>query len=439
MIDLVQKFGGTSLGTVDRIREVCSLVTDGKRKFVVLSAFSGRTSDLFRIATEVQKGRSSEGMSYTSKLRAHYLQTIDHLYEEASSRSKAKEFLDGILTSIEQKTKRSLTPAIEKHIVAQGEILSTHLFGLLLRERKEKYLTVYAPDFLEIDEHNRPNETHLQKALLKVVTENPDVLYFITQGFICLRSDTREIDNLERGGSDYTASLIGAALEVPKIEIWTDIDGLHNGDPRYITKTKAIDQISFEEASELAYFGAKVLHPKSVLPAQQKNIPILLKNTLSPKDLGTEISGKIPPKNSAKGIATKEGISMVKVLPKTPLDGALLKSIFEIFENYKTPIELITTSENSVSMSVDREEEMASIRKALNTLGKVSVENGLCVVSLVGNKIIHTGQVNKIFEIISKYPIRMLSYGSSENNISIIVPKDHQKPLLKTLHSMLYG
>ena len=326
----------------------------------------------------------------------------------------------------------------EKWILGQGEILSSYIFYLLLKERGEKTLLVYATDFLEIDVYREPKEFILRTSLEKITAAHPDMSYFITQGFICKNEETQQIDTLGMGGSDYTASLIGMALEVESIEIWTDIDGVHNNDPRYISNTQSIPELSFGEASELAYFGAKILHPKCVLPAQKKNIPIIIKNTLNPKKSGSKISAT-PTQHGIKAIATQEKITIIRmVLPSIPSMQANMKEIFAVFEKHRTPIDMITTSEHTLSLSVTREDTLEKMIASLAQMGKLEVESDLCRVCIVGNKLVHTQEIGKILLALSEFEVKMMSYGSSENNMTIIIKKEDHHQLLEKLHHVLH-
>ncbi len=325
----------------------------------------------------------------------------------------------------------------ENTIVAQGELISTQLFTILMKENGCDVKLLPALDFMRIDEDKAADSQAIRKNLQKVMKEAGESQYYITQGFIC-RNANGEIDNLQRGGSDYTASLIGAAIDAEEIQIWTDIDGFHNNDPRYVENTKKIEQLSFNEAAELAYFGAKILHPQTVLPARVQNIPVRLKNTMNPSDSGTLITAESDG-SGIKAVAAKDGIIAVKIRSGRMLMAyGFLKNIFEIFEKYKTPIDMISTSEVAVSLSVDNTKNMNLIRAELDQYGTVEVDENMTIICIVGDIIQEEkGFASKVFNALNGIPIRMISYGGSRYNISVLVPTSHKKQTLQALSDNL--
>ncbi len=345
----VLKFGGTSVGTPENMRVVLKLIADGEKKIVVLSAMSGTTNALVEISSYLQKKNKDTALINIGKLEAKYKKVVNDLYDTEKSKKEGLEIIKNSFDTIKSFTSGKFDIAGENTILAQGELISTQLFTVLMKESGYNAKLIPALDFMRIDEDKAADSGYIRKNIKKVLGEANDAEYYITQGFICLNAQN-EIDNLQRGGSDYTASLIGAAIDAEEIQIWTDIDGFHNNDPRYVNNTQKIEQLSFNEAAELAYFGAKILHPLTVLPARVQNIPVRLKNTMNPTDSGTLITSETDGRG-IKAVAAKDGITAVKVRSGRMLMAyGFLKNIFEVFETYKTPIDMISTSEVAVSL-----------------------------------------------------------------------------------------
>ena len=436
----VMKFGGTSVGQPQRMKEVARLVTSTEEPtIVVLSALSGTTNALVEIGNELAHGHRENAKKLIAALEEKYHSFIKSLIEKPVSIEKANnlvaehfEFLNIIL-------KISFSEALFKDIVAQGELLSTRLFSIYLEEQGVNHVLIPALEFMSIDQNNEPQIGSIKIKLNQLLQKHKGVKLFVTQGYIC-RNARGEVDNLKRGGSDYTASLIAAAINASVCEIWTDIDGMHNNDPRIVNKTIPIEQLSFDEAAELAYFGAKILHPASIWPAQQYNIPVKLLNTMKPEAKGTLISAQAA-SVGVKAVAAKDGIIAIKIKSSRMLLAyGFLRKIFEIFEKYQTPIDMITTSEVAVSLTIDEEHNLPQILKELEAFGSVEVDKKQVIISVVGNEISQTpNMVKKLFESIGSIPVRMVSYGGSKHNISLLVPAEFKERMLKQLNKGMFG
>lgn len=433
----VLKFGGTSVGSVENMRAVMQLITDGNQKLVVLSAMSGTTNSLVEIANYLQKKNKDAAREVISQLAQKYNKVINDLFETSEKKEKGKLIVDEIFQTIKSYTSGEFTEVGENTIVAQGELLSTALFTELMLENGYKCVNLPALDFMKIDSEKAADSYFIRENIQKVLQQTEVADYYITQGFICRNADG-EIDNLQRGGSDYTATLVGAAIDSEEVEIWTDIDGFHNNDPRFVENTRKIDQLSFDEAAELAYFGAKILHPQTVLPAKLQNIPVRLKNTMNPSDPGTLISGESIGQG-IKAVAAKDGITAIKIRSYRMLNAyGFLKSVFEIFEFFKTPIDMISTSEVSVSVTIDNIKHLNEIVSELKEYGEVEVDTDLTIVCIVGDQIAEeTGFASKVFSALKNIQIRMISYGGSNHNISVLVKTDLKKQTLQAISNDL--
>jgi len=433
----VLKFGGTSVGSVENMRAVMQLITDGNQKLVVLSAMSGTTNSLVEIANYLQKKNKDSARHLISQLEQKYYKVVNDLYTTAGKKENGKTIVADIFQTIKSLTSGEFNEVGENTIVAQGELLSTALFSELMLENG--YKTVYLPalDFMKIDSDKAADLNFIRENINKVMKQVETSEYYVTQGFIC-RNDEGNIDNLQRGGSDYTATLIGAAIDAEEVEIWTDIDGFHNNDPRYVENTRKIDQLSFDEAAELAYFGAKILHPQTVLPAKLQNIPVRLKNTMNPSDPGTLITYESIGQG-IKAVAAKDGITAIKIRSYRMLNAyGFLKNIFEIFEFFKTPIDMISTSEVAVSLTIDNTKHLNEIVSELKEYGEVEVDTNLTIVCIVGDFIAEeTSSASKVFTAIKDVPIRMISYGGSRHNISVLVKTELKKQTLQALSNNL--
>ena len=430
----VYKFGGTSVGLPERMHKVRDIITaDGESKVVVLSAVSGTTNDLVRLSEYGAAGNRSDADILLETLEKKYHVFITDLYKNKETKSEMKDF---VRAKFEYLRKLSRSGA-NKEILAQGELMSTRLFHEMLLESGIRSQLVPALDYMSIDEDREPIVEQITQKLLPVL-KNSDAELFITQGFICLNHEG-EIDNLERGGSDYSASLVGAGISAEEVQIWTDIDGLHNNDPRIVKGTYPVAELSFDEAAELAYFGAKILHPSSILPAQKFNIPVRLKSTMNEEAAGTLIS-KRSVEGAVKAIAVKDGITAIKIKStRMLLAYGFLTRVFEVFEKHKTAIDMITTSEVAVSLTIDNSKHLAAIVAELEEFGWVDVDENQSIVCVVGNMVSEQkGVVRKIFNALSDIPIRMVSYGGSRFNISLLIDSSYRFEALNNLNTGLF-
>ncbi|MCZ2477449.1 aspartate kinase [Aquirufa antheringensis] len=437
----VWKFGGTSVGKPERMKSIRQLITeDGQPKIVVLSALSGSTNTLLSISESLNAGNPSEAKAKASELRAHYDQFLTELYSTPAGLGQgqaivAKEFafIDSLIATSPYTVKQ------EKEMVALGELLSTQIFEAFLQEEGISSALLPALDFMVIDEDNEPILKVIEQKLAAVLAPVKDKQIFVTQGFIC-RNPAGEVDNLKRGGSDYTASLIGGAIQAEEVQIWTDIDGMHNNDPRIVKNTFPIRELSFAEAAELAYFGAKILHPSTITPAKLKGVPVRLKNTMEPSAFGTLISEKSTD-IEIKAIAAKDNITAIYIHSTRMLNAyGFLKRVFEVFEKYKTPVDMITTSEVSVSVTIDQTTHLDAIMSELREFAELEdPDMNQVIICIVGNFWADKeGIAIKVLEAIKKIPIRMISYGASEHNISLLVDASHKNDALNALNEGLF-
>jgi aspartate kinase len=434
----VLKFGGTSVGSAQRIKEVAKLICDGQQKIVVLSAMSGTTNSLVEIADYFYKNNPAGAIERINLLEQKYEIDIDGLYANESFKDKAKELIAKHFDYLRTFSQAVFTIFEEKVILAQGELLSTAMFQLYLEEMGESSVLLPALDFMKIDKNAEPDMAFITENLNQVLAENPGKLYYITQGYIC-RNFYGEIDNLQRGGSDYTASLIGAAIKAEEIQIWTDIDGLHNNDPRYVEGTKPVRFLNFDEAAELAYFGAKILHPTCILPAKLNNIPVRLLDVLEPQLPGTLISSKSK-KSAIQAVAAKDNITAIKIKSgRMLLAYGFLRKVFEVFESYQTPIDMITTSEVGVSVTIDKTKNLSEIVDNLKKLGSVTVDENMVIVCVVGDlRPNNNGLQAKAVTALQGIPVRMISYGGSNYNVSFLINAEDKKPALQALSDALF-
>lgn len=434
----VLKFGGTSIGSAARMKEVATLVSNGQQNIVVLSAMAGTTNSLVEIANYLYKNNNEASNELINSLEQKYYAEVKDLYVTDKYRQKGKELIEYHFNYIKTFTIDVFTSFEEKAILAQGELISTALFQYYLEEKGEKSKLLPALDFMRMDKQNEPDIAYIKENCANIIQNNPNYNIYVTQGYIC-RNAFGEIDNLQRGGSDYTASLIGAAIAADEIQIWTDIDGMHNNDPRYVENTHSIANISFDEAAELAYFGAKILHPTSVLPAKLNNIPVRLLNTLEPKASGTLISSE-QQKNRITAVAAKDDITAIKIKSgRMLLAHGFMRKVFEIFESYKTPIDMITTSEVGVSVTIDHNKHLDDIIDDLKKFGTVDVDTNQVIVCIVGDLVAeNVGYANNIFNALKEIPIRMISYGGSNFNVSILIDAKHKKEALNLLSNNLF-
>ncbi|HRN42604.1 MAG TPA: aspartate kinase [Vicingus sp.] len=435
---LVVKFGGTSVGSAERIKALTNLVVNDTPKIVVLSAMSGTTNTLVEIANYLYNKNNEGALETILQLEKKYKQTIEELFSTVEYKQQAADLIESHFSYIRAFTKDQFTMFEERAILAQGELLSTALFNFYLHEIGVESVLLPALNFMRINEDEEPDAAFIKENITLELAQHKNSNLFITQGYIC-RNSFGEIDNLKRGGSDYTASLVGAAINASEIQIWTDIDGMHNNDPRIVDKTHPIAQLSFDEAAELAYFGAKILHPSSVLPAKISNIPVRLKNTMQPEAHGTLINTESSG-TGIKAIAAKDNITAIKIKSgRMLLAYGFLRKVFEIFEAYKTPIDMITTSEVAVSVTIDDTKYLNEIIEELKKYGTVDVDTNLTIVCVVGDFIAESkGYALQIFDALQHIPIRMISYGGSLHNVSLLVNTADKKEALISLNNKLF-
>jgi len=434
----IMKFGGTSVGSPERMKSLIPLITDNERKIVVLSAMSGTTNSLVEINNLLYAGNITGATEKIELLREKYHGVVDNLYESEQYRKTGHELINSHFGYICNFTTRAFTKVQDKAIVGEGELISTALVHNMLLERGIKSILMPALNFMRIDKDGEPDYYYIEENLRRELRKHDSKSILITQGFIC-RNAIGEMDNLKRGGSDYSASIIGAVLKVREIQIWTDISGLHNNDPRFVENTKVIRELSFDEAAELAYFGAKILHPSSVNPARINNIPVRLKNTMEPDDEGTLITSNSELMDY-KAVAAKDGISVLRIRSDRMLMAyGFLRKVFEIFEAYKTPIDMITTSEVAVSITIDNPRHINEIAADLRELGSVEVEKDQTIICIVGDfRIQRTGSAPEIFEALNTIPLKMISYGSSNISLSILIDTEKKIEALRLLSKYLF-
>ena len=433
------KFGGTSVGTPQRMKEVTNLVTkSGEPVFVVLSAMSGTTNSLVEISDYLYKKNPDGANEVINRLEQTYLKHVEALYSTDEMKQATREFLQGEFNYLRSFTKELFTSFEEKSIVAQGELMSTNMVVNYMKEQGINAVLLSALDFMRTDKNSEPDPIYIKEKLTAILEQNEGAQVYVTQGFIC-RNAYGEVDNLQRGGSDYTASLVGAAINAEEIQIWTDIDGMHNNDPRVVEKTQPVHQLHFEEAAELAYFGAKILHPTCVQPAKYAGIPVRLLNTMDPDAEGTTISnateyGKI------KAVAAKDNIIAIKIKSsRMLLATGFLRKVFEIFESYQTPIDMVCTSEVGVSMSIDSSAHLGEIVDELKKYGTVTVDTGMCVICVVGDlDWSNIGFETHVMDAMKDIPVRMISYGGSNYNISFLIKEEDKRRALQSLSNTLF-
>jgi len=437
---IVLKFGGTSVGRPERLKKVAELVlaTPGK-KIVVLSALSGTTNALVSIGDNLMAGNIDKAESEIASLEKHYHAYIKDLFTGEASHAIGEEIVSRYFILMRLLAAGQFDDKSYRELLAQGELISTELFYQYLQERKISSRLLPALHFMSIDENEEPELEKISGRLKPLVDSMNTIEILITQGYIC-RNHRNEIDNLKRGGSDYTASLIGAAVHAEEVQIWTDIDGMHNNDPRIVKKTFPISQLTFDEASELAYFGAKILHPSTIVPAQKYNIPVRLKNTMDEKAPGTLITEK-GTQGSFKAIAAKDNITAIKIKSSRMLMAyGFLRRVFEVFEHHKTPIDMIATSEVAVSLTIDNQAHLPSIETELKKFGSIEVDKDQTIICIVGNRIMDKeGVLTEIFKSLASIPVRMVSCGGSANNVSVLIDKQYKEKALNALNEGLFA
>lgn len=437
----VWKFGGTSVGKPERMHSIRNLITeDSGRKIVVLSALSGTTNSLISIGESLKANNDVEAIEKIDTLYAHYESFIKELYKTEEGYTKGKTIIDNEFNFIRSLVNiKPFSLKQEKEIVAEGELLSTQMFEAYLQEEGVSSALLPALDFMLIDADNEPVLSFTEEKLTAMLSQLEDKQIFITQGFIC-RNPRGEVDNLKRGGSDYTASLVGGAIRAEEIQIWTDIDGMHNNDPRIVKRTFPVRELTFEEAAELAYFGAKILHPSTITPAKMRGVPVRLKNTMEPNAYGTLIADKTTD-SEIKAIAAKDGITAIYIHSTRMLNAyGFMRKVFEVFENFKTPVDMITTSEVSIAVTIDNAENLDKITTALGQFAELEEhDRNQSIICIVGNFMADkAGIALKVMETMRDIPIRMIAYGASEHNISLLVDTKHKNEALNALNEGLF-
>ncbi|APX98782.1 aspartate kinase [Lacinutrix venerupis] len=434
---LVLKFGGTSVGSIENMIHVKEIINNEQRKIVVLSAMSGTTNALVKISEHIKNQNKDEALIVVNDLRNSYNTTIKNLITNQQFYKTVFVYVNDVFNTLESLVNKEYNNLLYNQIVAQGELLSTYIFSKYLMQEGIKTALLPVLDFMRIDKTNEPDNFYIQQNLNRIMDETPNADIYITQGFIC-RNAEGDISNLQRGGSDYTATIIGAVVNAEEVQIWTDIDGFHNNDPRFVDNTNAISNLSFDESAELAYFGAKILHPQTVMPVRALDIPVRLKNTMAPKAHGTLITNQIHGEG-IKAIAAKDGITAIKIKSaRMLLAHGFLKKVFEIFERYETAIDMITTSEIAVSLTVDNTTHLSAIVEELDRFATVEVDDYMSIVCLVGNAIIYHPDTPNLFQVLQDVNVRMISYGGSNNNISLLINTSDKIETLQKLQRYVF-
>lgn len=435
----VLKFGGTSVGSAQRMKEVAKLISGDGQNIIVLSAMSGTTNSLVEISDYLYKKNPDGANEIINRLEKKYTDVIKELYTKEEYYQKGLEVVKSHFDYIRSFTKDLFTVFEEKVVLAQGELISTALVSNYMNEQGVKSVLLPALDYMRTDKNSEPDPVYIKDKLAVQLAKYPDADLFITQGFIC-RNAYGEVDNLQRGGSDYTASLIGAAVNASEIQIWTDIDGMHNNDPRFVDNTSPVRQLHFEEAAELAYFGAKILHPTCIVPAKFNNIPVRLLNTMDPTAPGTLICNELV-HGKIKAVAAKDGITSIKIKSgRMLLAHGFMRKVFEIFENYQTPVDMVTTSEVGISLTIDNKKNLKEILDSLKKFGTVTVDEEMCIICVVGDlDWENVGFEDDALHALKDIPIRMISYGGSNYNISFLIKASDKKEALQSLSNYLFN
>ena len=435
----ILKFGGTSVGSPQRMKDVCQLITDGDRKIVVLSAMSGTTNSLVEIADYIKKRNLEAAGNVINKLRTLYKQHVEELYSKEENKEKTNALLLDIFMHLHNLTTQEYSDKLEKEILAQGDLMSTNMVTNYLKEQGVKVMLIPALNFMRTESNGEPDMAYIKEHITDILKKNDGYELYITQGFIC-RNINGDVDNLQRGGSDYTACLVGAVLRAEEIQIWTDIDGMHNNDPRYVPNTTPVRQLNFEEAAELAYFGAKILHPTCIQPAHYAGVPVRLLNTMDPSAPGTIINDQMQ-KGTIKAVAAKDNITAIKIVSsRMLLATGFLHKLFETFEVNHTPVDMVTTSEVGVTLTIDNNAHLANIVEELKKYGTVSIDENMCIICVVGDlRWGNVGFETLVTEALAQIPVRMIAYGGSNHNISFLVRESDKKAALCALSEKLFN
>ena len=435
----VLKFGGTSVGSAERMQNVVRLISDGDPKIVVLSAMSGTTNSLIEFTNYLRNGNVNGACEHSTFLQTKYMQTIKDLYKSEEAIKSATNKVNEIFAHLRDLATRPLNDELEKEIVAQGEIISTNMVTIYMREIGLDVELLNALDFMRLNVNGEPDITYIREHLLPLIDMEKRGKIYITQGFICMNHEG-SYDNLQRGGSDYTATLIGSAVNAEEVQIWTDIDGVHNNDPRIVENTAPVRNLHFEESAELAYFGAKILHPTCILPAKLTGTPVRLLNTMDPTAEGTRIDNNLTRPGEIKAIAAKDNITAIKIKSgRMLLAYGFLRKVFEIFETYHTSIDMICTSEVGVSVSIDDDKRLDEIVAELQKIGTITVDKNMCIVCVVGDlNWENTGFEARAMEAMKDIPVRMVSYGGSNYNISFLIREEDKVKALRSLSASIF-
>lgn len=436
---IVMKFGGTSVGSADRIKYVATLIEDDRFKIVVLSAMSGVTNTLVEISDHFAHSNVQGALSLIDELEQKYYHAIDALYESKESQTLAKVFVDEKMSFLRGfETERLFSDYETKQVLGQGEIISVRMMELYLREQGKNPIRLSALDFICTDQYGEPDFPRIQDRLLQTMADYPTETLFLTEGYICLNAYS-EMDNLKRGGSDYTATIIGSVLDAKEIQIWTDIDGMHNNDPRVVEHTRPVRTLHYDEASELAYFGAKILHPSCIIPAKMANVPVKLLSTMEPQAKGTLISNRMD-EGALKAIAAKDGVTVLRIRStRLLLSYGFLRKIFEVFEANRTPIDMVTTSEVSVSVSITDTDRLEDILANLRRFSTVTLDSPMTILCIAGDlNWKNVGFESRVIEAVKDLPVRMISFGGSDHNVSVVVRAEDKELAMNQLHKHLF-
>ena len=436
---IVMKFGGTSVGSADRIKYVASLIDDDRFKIVVLSAMSGVTNTLVEISDHFAHSNVQGALSLIDELEQKYYHAIDALYESKESQTLAKVFVDEKMSFLRGfETERLFSDYETKQVLGQGEIISVRMMELYLREQGKNPIRLSALDFICTDQYGEPDFPRIQDRLLQTMADYPTETLFLTEGYICLNAYS-EMDNLKRGGSDYTATIIGSVLDAKEIQIWTDIDGMHNNDPRVVEHTRPVRTLHYDEASELAYFGAKILHPSCIIPAKMANVPVKLLSTMEPQAKGTLISNRMD-EGALKAIAAKDGVTVLRIRStRLLLSYGFLRKVFEVFEANRTPIDMVTTSEVSVSVSITDTDRLEDILANLRRFSTVTLDYPMTILCIAGDlNWKNVGFESRVIEAVKDLPVRMISFGGSDHNVSVVVRAEDKELAMNQLHKHLF-
>ncbi|MFL1896563.1 aspartate kinase [Aquimarina sp. 2-A2] len=434
----VLKFGGTSVGSVENLKRVTDIISrDNETKIVVCSAMSGVTDQLVRLTENIKFADTVAIAKNLDALEKKHFDLIAQLIQVETSRNLLYDKVSRIITQLFDISCQPYSNEVNSLIITSGETLLTEIFAIFLKESGCSVQLLYAKDFMYVESADQPNINNVARKLHEQIEDLPTATVYLTQGFVC-RNREEKISHLKRGGSDYTATIIGAATNASEVQIWTDIDGLHNNDPRYVENTHPIAHLTYNEAAELAYFGAKILHPQTVSPVVDREIPVLLKNTFNPDAQGTVISNAIGTKG-LKAISAKDGITAIKIKSNRMLMAhGFLRRIFEVFDKFETAIDMITTSEIAISLTIDDTKNLEEIIKEIKQYAHITVQEDYSIICIVGEAVIDDKNTSKLFDILNHIPVRMISYGGSNNNISLLVEKERKIETLRFLNAKLF-